>query len=87
MGRGRGLRAASGIISNFKENVVKPKILCVFCVLERCVCVFFVSGVLHVFCLCERPDREQVDCEREKVEVRDKEKGDKTRTNNARSNM
>ena len=23
------------------------------------------------------PDREQVDCEREKVEVRDKEKGDK----------
>ena len=33
------------------------------------------------------PDREQVDCEREKVEVRDKEKGDKTRTNNARSNM
>ena len=33
------------------------------------------------------PDREQVDCEREIVEVRDKEKGDKTRTNNARSNM
>ena len=32
-------------------------------------------------------DREQVDSEREKVEVRDKEKGDKTRTNNARSNM
>ena len=33
------------------------------------------------------PDREQVDCEREKVEVRDKEKRDKKRTNNARSNM
>ena len=33
------------------------------------------------------PDREQVDCEREKVEVRDEEKGDKTRTSNARSNM
>ena len=33
------------------------------------------------------PDREQADCGREKVEVRDKEKGDKTRTNNARSNM
>ena len=33
------------------------------------------------------PDREQVDSEREKVEVRDKEKGEKTRTNNARSNM
>ena len=32
-------------------------------------------------------DREQVDSERDKVEVRDKEKGDKTRTNNARSNM
>ena len=32
-------------------------------------------------------DREQVDNEREKVEVRDKEKGDKTRTNNARSNI
>ena len=32
-------------------------------------------------------DREQVECEREKVEVRDKEKEDKTRTNNARSNM
>ena len=32
-------------------------------------------------------DREQVDSEREKVEVRDKEKGDKTRTSNARSNM
>ena len=32
-------------------------------------------------------DREQVDCEREKEEVRDKEKGDKTRTSNARSNM
>ena len=31
--------------------------------------------------------REQVDSEREKVEVRDKEKGDKTRTTNARSNM
>ena len=31
--------------------------------------------------------REQVDSEREKVEVRDKEKGDKSRTNNARSNM
>ena len=31
--------------------------------------------------------REQVDSEREKVEVRDKEKGDKTRTNNTRSNM
>ena len=33
------------------------------------------------------PDREQVDSEREKVEVRDKQKGDKTKTNNARSNM
>ena len=33
------------------------------------------------------PDREQVDSERGKVEMRDKEKGDKTRTNNARSNM
>ena len=33
------------------------------------------------------PDREQVDSEREKVEVRDKEKGDKTKTSNARSNM
>ena len=32
-------------------------------------------------------DRKQVDSEREKVEVSDKEKGDKTRTNNARSNM
>ena len=32
-------------------------------------------------------DREQVDSEREKIEVRDEEKGDKTRTNNARSNM
>ena len=33
-------------------------------------------------------DREQVDSEREKAEeVRDEEKGDKTRTNNARSNM
>ena len=31
-------------------------------------------------------DREQVDSEREKVEARDKEKGDKTRTNNALSN-
>ena len=31
--------------------------------------------------------REQVDSGREKVEVRDKEEGDKTRTNNARSNM
>ena len=31
-------------------------------------------------------DREQVDNEREKVEARDKEKGDKTRTNNALSN-
>ena len=28
-------------------------------------------------------DREQVDCEREKVEVRDKEKRDKTRISNA----
>ena len=33
------------------------------------------------------PDREQVDCEGEMVQVRDKEKGHKTRTNNARSNM
>ena len=33
------------------------------------------------------PDKEQVDCEREKFEVRDKEKEDKTRTNNAHSNM
>ena len=32
-------------------------------------------------------DREQADSEREKVEMRDKEKGDKTRTSNARSNM
>ena len=32
-------------------------------------------------------DGEQVDSEREKVEVRDKEKEDKTRTSNARSNM
>ena len=32
-------------------------------------------------------DREQVDSEREKVEVRDKEKGNKARTSNARSNM
>ena len=32
-------------------------------------------------------DREQVDSEREKVEVGEKEKGDKTRTNNARSDM
>ena len=32
-------------------------------------------------------DREQVDSEREKVEVRDKEKGHKKRTINARSNM
>ena len=32
-------------------------------------------------------DRQQVDSEREKVEVRDKEKGDKTRTSNAPSNM
>ena len=32
-------------------------------------------------------DREQVDSEREKVEVKDKEEGDKTRTNNARPNM
>ena len=31
--------------------------------------------------------REQVDSGREKVEVRDKEKGDKSRTNNARSIM
>ena len=31
------------------------------------------------------PDREQVDSEREKVEVRDKEEGDKTRTNNAQT--
>ena len=30
-------------------------------------------------------DREQVDSEREKVEARDKEKGDKTRTNNAQT--
>ena len=29
----------------------------------------------------------QVDCEREKVELRDEEKRDKTRTSNARSNM
>ena len=33
------------------------------------------------------PNREQVDRERGNVEVRDKEKGDKTMTNNARSNM
>ena len=32
-------------------------------------------------------DREEVDSERGNVEVRNKEKGDKTRTNNARSNM
>ena len=32
-------------------------------------------------------DKEQEDSEREKVEVRDQEKGHKTRTNNARSNM
>ena len=32
-------------------------------------------------------DSEQVDKEREKIEVRDEEKGDKTRTNNARSNI
>ena len=31
--------------------------------------------------------REQADSEREKVEVTDKEKGDKTRTTNARSNI
>ena len=30
-------------------------------------------------------DREQVDSEREKVEARDQEKGDKTRTNNAQT--
>ena len=28
-------------------------------------------------------DREQTDCEKDKVEVREKEKGDKTKTNNA----
>ena len=33
------------------------------------------------------PDSEQIDSERGNVEVRDKEKGDKTMTNNARSNM
>ena len=33
------------------------------------------------------PGREQVDGERGKVEVGEKEKGDKTRTNNARSNI
>ena len=32
-------------------------------------------------------DTEQVDSEREKLEAREKEKGDKTRTRNARSNM
>ena len=32
-------------------------------------------------------DREHVDSEREKVEVRVEENGDKTRTKNARSNM
>ena len=32
-------------------------------------------------------DRELADSEREKIEVRDKEKGDKTRTDNAHSNM
>ena len=32
-------------------------------------------------------DREQIDGGKEKVEVRDKEKGDKTRTSNARSNV
>ena len=32
-------------------------------------------------------DREQVDSEREEIEVKDNEEGDKTRTNNARSNM
>ena len=33
------------------------------------------------------PDREQVDCEREEVEVRDRGKGYKKRTNNTHSNM
>ena len=35
----------------------------------------------------DEQDREQVDSEREKVEAREGEEEDKTRTNNARSNM
>ena len=55
------------------------------CTLHMCAVVLTLGGddIVEV----DVPDREQADFEREKVEVRDKEKRDKSRTSNARSNM